>query len=131
MDSNTVNLVVTIIGYVLFSISEILPLLPIKTSGLLHTMILGFRDAFKSPDKDIELVMSFIHGDKSLVSMVNTLGTNAQLKQFVESVVQNPQTLHNMQTIGQMTVDELRILDTFRSKPDLFKTVDNVVNNTT
>jgi hypothetical protein len=35
-----------IVDYVLFAISEILPLINVPTNGLLQTLMLGFKDAF-------------------------------------------------------------------------------------
>ena len=90
------NTVATVIGYVLFAVSEILPLVHIPANGILHTFILGFKNAFSSPSKDIELAESLIITNTSFANIVNTLSTNHQMKTLVESVIQDPELCNHL-----------------------------------
>ena len=67
------DLIPTIIGYVLFGISEILPLINIPTNGILHSLVLGFGNAFKNPEKDIELAQVLVHTKPTYANIVNTI----------------------------------------------------------
>lgn len=96
MNSDSVT---TIIGYVLFAVSEILPLLNIPANGILHTLVIGFRDAFKSPEKDIELAQVVIHNQKDFATIVNTLSTNSVLHGIVQDLITNPGNIQNITTL--------------------------------
>lgn len=89
MDSNTVTAIVT---GVLFVISEILPLLPIHTSGILHTLILGTSNAFKSNEKDVELAIQTIQREpgSDFVNIINALRTSPKLKKIITNMIADP-----------------------------------------
>ena len=63
MTSNTITLpaptageIGSIIGFTLFVISEIIPLLPIPANGIFHSFVIGLQNSFKPPKKpDLEL----------------------------------------------------------------------------
>lgn len=78
-----------IIGYILFAVSEILPLLPIPTSGILHTFIIGTGNAFKAPRKDIELAIQTVQ-DKEFAQIINALKSNPRLKKTVMNMIRDP-----------------------------------------
>lgn len=78
-----------IIGYILFAVSEILPLLPTPTSGILHTFIIGTGNAFKAPRKDIELAIQTVQ-DADFAQIINALKSNPRLKKTVMNMIRDP-----------------------------------------
>jgi hypothetical protein len=117
--------IATIMGYVLFVISEILPLLPIPTSGVFHTLVLGIGNAFKSPEKDIELAKSLV-GDPSLANVVNTLSTNSQLKGLVDSLVADPSSLNIITHVN----NNATLINNINNNPNLLNIVNKLVSDT-
>lgn len=99
MDMQTIT---TIIGYSLFFISELLPLLPIPTNGLFQSIVIGLQNAFRNPSKDIEMAINLV-SNKNLTSdfsnIVNTLATNTQLNSTVLNLINNPQLANNINSI--------------------------------
>lgn len=59
----------TIIGFTLFAISEIIPLLPIPANGIFHSFLIGLHNSFKNPIKDIE-------SGKKIMDKINGGGNN-------------------------------------------------------
>lgn len=59
MSSNNIDNIdyATIIGFSLFAISEIVPLLPIKANGILHSFVIGLTKSFNLtlPVKEIDI----------------------------------------------------------------------------
>lgn len=51
----------TIIGFTLFAISEIIPILPIPANGIFHSFLIGLHNSFKDPIKDIETGQQLIN----------------------------------------------------------------------
>ena len=93
MDSLT-----TIIGYILLVVSEILPLMNIPTNGIIHTFVLGFRDAFMNPTRDVTMAESLIKDEPAFAQMINTISSNPQMKTLVDAVICDPvqaQILHS------------------------------------
>ena len=108
----------TVIGYVLFSISEILPFINVPTSGILHTFILGFKNAFTNPAKDIELAEILV-SKPDFAHIINTISTNPQIKTLIESLLSNPQLSNSLQVVtsgNNMLDSQLPILT---SRPQL------------
>lgn len=117
--------IATIIGYVLFVISEILPLLPIPTSGVFHTLVLGIGNAFKSPEKDVELAKSLV-GDPSLANVVNTLSTNGQLKALVDSLIADPSSLNIVTNVN----NNAALINNINKNPNLLNIVNKLISDT-
>lgn len=90
--------IATIIGYILFALSEILPLINIPTNGFLHTFILGFSNAFQNKQKDIEMAQVLVE-KQNFADIINTISTNPQIKILIEKLITDPQlsnTLHSI-----------------------------------
>ena len=90
--------IATIIGYILFALSEILPLINVPTNGFLHTFILGFSNAFKNKQKDIEMAQVLVE-KQNFADIINTISTNPQIKTLIEKLINDPQisnTLHSI-----------------------------------
>jgi hypothetical protein len=90
--------VATIVGYILFSLSEILPFINVPTNGFLHTFILGFSNAFKNKQKDIEMAQNLVE-KQSFADIINTVSTNPQIKTLFDTLINDPSltnTLHSV-----------------------------------
>lgn len=90
--------IATIIGYILFALSEILPLINIPTNGFLHTFILGFSNAFQNKQKDIEMAQVLVE-KQNFADIINTISTNPQIKTLIDKLINDPQlsnTLHSI-----------------------------------
>lgn len=71
-----------IVGYVLFILSEILPLINIQTNGFLQTLVLGAGKAFKTPENDnIELVVK-----PEQKKLIKDIEDNSQLKDILSNL---------------------------------------------
>jgi len=105
MDTQTI---ITIIGYVLFGLSELLPLLPIPTNGFLQSIFIGLQNAFKNPPKDIDIEMAknlvSNKNGNNLVNIVNSLATNTQLHNIVLNLINNPHLANNISFIQNDTI---------------------------
>jgi hypothetical protein len=94
----TDNNIATIIGYILFGLSEILPFINVPTNGFLHTFILGFSNAFKNKQKDIEMAQVLVE-KQSFADIINTVSTNPQVKTVIESLINNPQFSNTLYSV--------------------------------
>lgn len=124
----TTDLVAAIIGYVLFAISEILPLINVPTNGFLQTLLLGFKDAFKNPEKDIELAQILIHSKPDYANIVNTLSTNHVVQNIVQDLVQNPRNINNITAVQSQT-DIASVVSSLRNNPALKNIVVKLVSD--
>jgi hypothetical protein len=104
MDTQTIA---TVLGYVLFGLSELLPLLPIPTNGFLHSIFIGLQNAFRNPTKDIEMAMDLVSNKnfgKDFANIVNSLANNNQLNTIVLNLINNPQLANNINSIQNDTI---------------------------
>lgn len=119
--------VATIIGYVLFGISELLPFMNTPPNGILNIFTMGFTNAFKPLNKDIELATSLVE-KPNFANIVNTISTNPQIKSLIDSIISNPQlsnTLHIITTNNTLT-NQLHILS---NRPQLQTILGNLISN--
>ena len=86
----------TIIGYILFGISEILPLLPIPTNGMFHSMIIGLQNSLKDPNQDIEMARKLLHRKPELANVVTSISSNTNLQSTVTTLANNPHITQNV-----------------------------------
>lgn len=121
------DIVATIIGYVLFALSEVLPFVNVPTNGFLHTFLLGFKNAFSNPSRDIEMA-ALVTKDPNLASMINTISTNPHIKSLIDSIIKDPalaNVIHSAQGNTIMT-SQLNILI---SNPQLQNILNAVTQN--
>lgn len=90
--------IATIIGYVLFGLSEILPLINVPTNGFLHTFIIGFSNAFKNKQKDIEMAQVLVE-KQSFADIINTVSTNPQIKLLFDTLISDPNLTHTLYSV--------------------------------
>jgi len=121
------DLVPTIIGYALFAISELFSILPIPTNGILQTFILGFKNAFSNPPKDIEMAQT-IAQNPSFANIVNVLSQNTDLKGNIDLAISNPQIAHLLSIIG-VNPDTLDALTNVVINPGLLNLIKHLNSN--
>ena len=84
--------IAAIIGYVLFAISEIIPLLPIPANGVFHSFIIGLQNSFKNPHVDLEL-------GQQIVGLQNQNTTKSiNFHDVVDYINTNPDKLPHVKT---------------------------------
>lgn len=91
--------VATIIGFILFSISELLSLFPINTNGIFHTFVLGFQNSFKNLDNDIEVAKQLLTKKPNIANIINTVATNPVIKECVQNIIDNQHLIPQIQLI--------------------------------
>ena len=122
------NDVATIVGYVLFGISELLTFLPINTNGIVHSFIIGFHDSFKNVDHDIELAQNLIKKKPNAATIINTVATNPIIQGCVQDILENQHLIPQIQLLCKN--QELQTLfHSINLNPDLLKTI--IKNNNT
>lgn len=102
-----IPVVTTILGYSLFFLSELLPLLPIPANGFFHIIVVGLQNAFKNPTKDIEMARDLVSNknvNNDFSHIVNTLANNSQLNSTVLNLINNPQLANNINSIQNDTI---------------------------
>lgn len=90
--------IASILGYILFGLSEILPFINIPTNGFLHTFILGFSKAFKNKHKDIELAQVLVE-KQDFADIINKVYINPQIKTLIDTLINNPQISNTFNSI--------------------------------
>lgn len=89
-----------IIGFVLFALSELLPLLPIPTNGLLHSFVIGLSNSLKNANTDIDLAKNVLDNKPQVASLVNQIGNIPELKKSVETLINNPQLIPQIDSLN-------------------------------
>jgi hypothetical protein len=121
------DVVTTAIGFCLFVISEVMSLMPVNGNGLLHSLLLGFRDAFSNQEKDIEMAKKFVT-NPTVASIVNTVSSNPAIKSNIDLVLQNPQVAHILSMIGANS-ETLNTLTNLMTNQRLLALVKNLAND--
>ncbi len=93
----------TIIGYVLFAISELLPLLPIPTNGVLHSLTIGLKNSIKNSNNDIEVAQNVLKQKPEIANIVNLAVSNPNLKDTVNTLANNQSLLPLINAINSNT----------------------------
>jgi hypothetical protein len=96
--SFTADQITTILGFIFFTISEILPFLNIASNGLLHILSVGFSGAFKSQDSDVQLAQNLIQS-KKYANIVNNISMNPKLYDLINKICSDPTLLSNVNNI--------------------------------
>ena len=116
----------TIIGYVLFAVSEILPFLPIHANGFFESLILGFKNSFNNKDADIELAQQLISKKPNVANVVNTMSTNPVIHNCFKNILENQNIIPFIETLCKNP--ELQTLfHSMNSNPVLLNNVKNIV----
>jgi hypothetical protein len=120
--------VTTIVGFCFFALSEILPFLPIKTNGLLHSFILGFKDGFKNIDQNIDLAQKAIKKKPEVANVVNILSTNNVINDCVNNILENQHVIPQIKALCNNS-DLQIVLQNITNNPILLQKIKSILND--
>jgi hypothetical protein len=96
------NNIVTIIGYSLFAISEIVAILPVPANGMFHSLLIGLKNSIsKINTTDIEMAQTLITTQPDMANIITTLQGNPKLINSVKTVIDNPEIITNVEKIAK------------------------------
>jgi len=93
------DLTTSIIGYVLFAISEILPFFPIHTNGVFQSLVMGFKHSFNQHDGEIQLAQQLITQKPTVANLVNVMSTNKVIHDCVENILDNQHIIPHIEML--------------------------------
>lgn len=121
----------SVIGYVLFAVSELLPLLPIPTNGILHSLSIGLTNSFskKSQSTDLEIAQNLLISRPNMQNIVSLLEGNQKLIDSIGLLNNNPQLITLLHKLGKDK--NLQFINTLlTNNPDTINTIKKLVMNT-
>jgi hypothetical protein len=121
------NNIVTIIGYSLFAVSEIVAVLPIPANGMLHSLLIGLKNSVsKIYSNDIEMATNLISNKPDMANIINTLEGNPKLIESVKTVINNPEIITNIENIAKNKV--LQFINTLLSNnPEIVNDIKSII----
>lgn len=121
----------SVIGYVLFAVSELLPLLPIPTNGILHSLSIGLTNSFskKSQSTDLEIAQNLLISRPNMQNIVSLLEGNQKLIDSIGLLNNNPQLITLLHKLEKDK--NLQFINTLlTNNPDTINTIKKLVMNT-
>ncbi len=112
--------VAAIIGFVLLGISELLPLLPIPSNGLLHSIFIGLQNSIKNNNADVELAKQILNKHPYIADIVKQISTNPAVIDNVKALLSNVQ-LNNLVSKFQTDTDLQYISALIQEHPEKTK----------
>ena len=89
----------TIISLVLFSVSELLAVIPIPASGVLHSLVIGIKNSFQSK-KNADLELGVLIDERSdIKSVIDKFAKNPEILQMISKLLSNPNTFAQVNAI--------------------------------
>lgn len=85
-----------IIGFTLFAISELIPLLPIPANGIFHSFLIGLHNSFKNPVQDIETGQQLINQIQQKEIILTCQNCQSELTEIISYIKENPDKLKNI-----------------------------------
>jgi hypothetical protein len=123
--------IATILGYTLFALSELLPLLPMPANGFLHSIAIGLKNSFsnKPISTDIEIAQNLLISRPNMPNIISTLEGNHNLTNSIKLLNDNPQLLAQ---INKLANDKnLRFINTLLiNNPDIINQIKGLIINT-
>jgi hypothetical protein len=123
------DLTTSIIGYILFAISEILPFFPIHTNGVVQSLIMGFKHSFNQHDGEIELAQQLITKKPTVANLINIMSTNKVIHDCVEGILENQHIIPHIQMLCNNPELQL-IFHSLNTNPMLLNSVKNLMLTT-
>ncbi len=137
----------TTIGYLLFALSEILPVLPIPANGFLHSFVIGLKNSLKNSNIDIEMarnavknpdnakIINVAMSNPDITNSLNILINNGNIIPYIKIIKDNPRLRYIITLLNNhkdlISNIELSIEDTiYQNKQNTQKsniTSDNIV----
>ena len=118
--------VATIVGYVLFAISEILPFLPIHANGFFESVIIGLKNGFNNRDADVELAQQLISKKPTVANVVNTMSTNPVIQNCFKNILENQNIIPFIETLCN-SPELQNLFHSMNSNPVLLNNVKNII----
>lgn len=126
MDTNNTA---TILGFVLFAISELAGLLPIRANGLLHSLCIGLVNGLSNKSKsstDIEMAQKLVKHKPEMANIINALEGNQRLIETVNSITTNPQVIQDIE--GLVSNNSLHYINTLLiNNPEIINDVKKMI----
>lgn len=95
------NNIITIVGYVLFAISEVAAILPVPANGMFHSLLIGLKNSISKIDtNDIEMAQTLISTRPDMANIITTLQGNPKLISTVKTVINNPEIITNVEKLA-------------------------------
>jgi hypothetical protein len=95
----------TIVGYTLFGLSELVAILPIPSNGILHSFIIGLQNSIKKPNNnnnnDLEMAQTLINKQPSIANIINTISYNPNLINSVKLLLDNQHLIPLFENISK------------------------------
>jgi hypothetical protein len=125
MDQQTIN---TIIGYVLFGISELLTMLPTPSNSILQIIIRGLKTIKPSSlDLETQNVSNAIQ-DSEIKNIVNKISINPDLKHIINVCLNNPQIVPQIETLLKLPQLDY-IITLLKNNPQIIPDVKVLIEN--
>jgi hypothetical protein len=100
-NNDSSNYTLSIIGFLFFGISELLPILPIPANGFIHSLFIGLRNSFtQKPNIDLEIAHSLVNTRPVLANLVNTLEGNDKLIDVLKLITLKPNLIPLIEKIA-------------------------------
>jgi hypothetical protein len=116
----------TIIGYVLFIVSEFVSLIPIPANGLLHSFTIGFQNSFKNPDINTEMTQSLLQNNPNIATLVNRIANNMHITNSINTLLDKPQVLSQINTISNNNKLQY-IITLLNNHPEMINDISNII----
>jgi hypothetical protein len=116
----------TIIGYVLFIVSEFVSLIPIPANGLLHSFTIGFKNSFKNPDINAEMTQSLLKKNPNIATLVNKIANNIHITNSLSTLLEKPQILSQINTISNNNKLQY-IITLLNNHPEMINDISNLI----
>lgn len=116
----------TIIGYVLFILSEFISLIPIPANGLLHSFTIGFKNSFKNPDINTEMTQSLLKKNPNIAALINKIANNIHITTSLNTLLEKPQILSQVNTISNNSKLQY-IITLLNNHPEMINNISNLI----
>jgi len=112
--------VAAIIGFVLLGISELLAMLPIPSSGILHSIFIGLQNSIKNNNAEVELAKQLLGKHPYIADVVKQIATNPAIIDNIKALLSNTQ-LNNFVSKFQNDTDLQYISTVIQEHPEKTK----------
>jgi hypothetical protein len=116
----------TIIGYVLFILSEFVSLIPIPANGFLHSFTIGFQNSFKNPDINTEMTQSLLKKNPNIATLVTKIANNMHITNSINTLLEQPHILSQVNTISNNSKLQY-IITLLNNHPEMINNISNII----
>jgi len=112
----------TLIGFVLFGLSELLGILPIPANGLLHSLFVGMKNSFSNPLNNTKLIQTVIDKEPDLENILSKISSNPNLITSIKTMSDNQHVLPLLEMICN-NQDLEYLLTLIKNNPSLLTSI--------